>query len=45
MFFQNFLLEGHTVQVLYLSNNQHLISKRKKELFHIHVQKFINTKL
>lgn len=30
MFFQNFLLEGHTVQVLYLSNNQHFDQQAKE---------------
>lgn len=30
MFFQNFLLEGHTVQVLYLLNNQHFDQQAKE---------------
>lgn len=30
VFFQNFLLDGHTVQVLYLSNNQHFDQQAKE---------------
>lgn len=45
MFFQNFLLEGHTVQVLYLSNNQALIASERKSYFISMYRSFTITKL